>query len=85
MTHRLLTFGQMPPDIAEALDSHDTPLASTSRLTQLVMLAEILAADLGFGFADETRSRELPELIDRLGLTVQNLEGLEPVLRAELT
>jgi len=84
LTRRLLTLWQMPSDIAEALDSHDAPLASTSRLAQLIMLAEILAADLGFAFADEARSAELPELTDRLGLSVQDLEGVEQVLRAEL-
>lgn len=76
-----------PPSVVDAVHFHHSPQSSTKypQLTALVHIADFISAELGYGSPGAFPSRDVnPDAIKLLGLTVDEIRGLEENIREEL-
>ncbi len=76
-----------PPSVVDAVQFHHNPESSTKypQLTSLVHIGDFISTELGYGSPGTYPPKECrPEALKLLGLTVEEIRGLEGRIREEL-
>jgi putative nucleotidyltransferase with HDIG domain len=76
-----------PPSVVDAVHFHHNPESSTKfpQLTAIVHIGDYISSELGYGTPGTYPPKECrPEALQLLGLTVEEIRGLEDRIREEL-